>query len=103
MSKYRLRLFITGHTAQAERAITNLKRLCEAELQDRYEMEVIDLVEDPEEGERQGIVVTPTLIKQSPPPLRRIVGDLSDKERVLSGLDLSPVFSARGDVSGDPS
>lgn len=90
MSKYRLRLYITGHTPHAERAIANLKRICAEELGGRYEMEVIDLMEDPEEGERQQIIATPTLIKQLPPPLRRIIGDLSDKQRVLSGLDIFP-------------
>jgi len=103
MSNYKLRLYITGHTAQAERAIANLKRICAEELQGRYQMEVIDLVEDPEEGERQRIIVTPTLIKQLPPPLRRIIGDLSDKERVVSGLDLLPTLTDGGDASGDAS
>ncbi|MBK1619729.1 circadian clock protein KaiB [Lamprobacter modestohalophilus] len=101
MSNYKLRLYITGHTAQAERAVANLKRICAEELQGRYEMEVIDLVEDPEEGERQRIVVTPTLIKQLPPPLRRIIGDLSDKQRVVSGLDVFPAFRDEVDTSGD--
>jgi circadian clock protein KaiB len=101
MSKYKLRLYITGHTAQAERAIANLKRICAVELQGRYEMEVIDLVEDPEEGERERIVVTPTLIKQLPPPLRRIIGDLSDKERVISGLDVLPNWTNDADASGN--
>ncbi|MBK5940292.1 circadian clock KaiB family protein [Halochromatium roseum] len=101
MSNYKLRLYITGHTTQAERAIANLKRICAEELQGRYEMEVIDLVEDPEEGERQRIVVTPTLIKQLPPPLRRIIGDLSDKQRVLSGLDVLPAFRDDEDTSRD--
>lgn len=103
MSNYKLRLYITGHTAPAERAIANLKRICAEELQGRYEMEVIDLVEDPEEGERQRIVVTPTLIKQLPPPLRRIIGDLSDKEQVVSGLDLLPNPTNDEGASGDAS
>ncbi|NEX19978.1 circadian clock protein KaiB [Thiorhodococcus mannitoliphagus] len=98
MSNYTLRLFITGHTPQAERAIANLKRICADELQGRYEMEVVDLMEDPEEGERQRIIATPTLIKQLPPPLRRIIGDLSDKERVLSGLDIFPILNDDGDA-----
>jgi circadian clock protein KaiB len=88
MNTYKLRLYITGHTPQAERAIANLKRICEEDLGGRYEMDLIDLVEDPEAGEAQRIIATPTLVKQLPPPLRRIIGDLSDKERVLAGLDL---------------
>ncbi len=88
MNTYKLRLYITGHTPQAERAIANLKRICEQDLGGRYEMQLIDLVDDPEAGEVQRIIATPTLIKQLPPPLRRIIGDLSDKERVLAGLDL---------------
>lgn len=88
MKTYKLRLYITGHTAFAERAIANIRRICEDDLGDRYEMELIDLMEDPEAGEAQQIIATPTLIKQLPPPLRRVIGDLSDRERVLAGLDI---------------
>ncbi|MDG4555756.1 MAG: circadian clock protein KaiB [Candidatus Competibacter sp.] len=88
MSKFVLKLYITGHTPQSERAIGNLRRICETELQDQFEMEVIDVLEHPQLAENDRIIATPTLVKSLPPPLRRVIGDLSDKERVLLGLDL---------------
>ncbi|MBF0626654.1 MAG: circadian clock protein KaiB [Magnetococcales bacterium] len=89
--KYLLKLYITGHTPRSERAIKNLRRLCEQELDGRYEMRVIDILEQPQLAEDEKILATPTLIKMLPPPLRRIIGDLSDTEKVLVGLDLLPV------------
>ncbi len=86
--KYLLKLYITGHTPRSERAIRNLRRICEADLDGRYEMQVIDILEQPQLAEDEKILATPTLIKALPPPLRRIIGDLSDKEKVLLGLDL---------------
>lgn len=85
---YLLRLFVTGTTPASLRAIANLKALCESELNGRYQLEVIDLYQQPELARGEQIVVTPTLIKQLPLPFRRIIGDLSDTERVLTGLDL---------------
>lgn len=89
MGKYLLRLYVTGRTPQGNRAITNLQRICQVELGGQYEMEVIDVIEDPQAAEDARIIATPTLIKALPPPLRRIIGDLSNKEKVLIGLDLS--------------
>jgi circadian clock protein KaiB len=86
--KYLLKLFVTGHTPRAERAIANLRRLCEEELEGCYQLEVIDVLEQPQLAEDDRILATPALIKQLPPPLRRVIGDLSDKEKVLLGLDL---------------
>ena len=90
MGKYLLKLYVTGKTAKSERAISNLRQICEEELNDQYDMIVIDVLERPQLAEEEKILATPTLIKQLPPPLRRIIGDLSDKEKVLLGLDLQP-------------
>jgi circadian clock protein KaiB len=88
LNSYILRLYVTGNTPRAERAINNLQRICEHELGGLYQMVVIDVLERPNLAEDEKILATPTLIKQLPPPLRRIIGDLSDVERVLVGLDL---------------
>ncbi|HYC53224.1 MAG TPA: circadian clock KaiB family protein [Gemmatimonadaceae bacterium] len=87
-NKYLLKLYVTGASARAETAIRNLRRICEDELQGRYELEIIDVREQPEIAEQDRILATPTLIKQLPPPLRRVIGDLSDKEKVLLGLEV---------------
>ena len=88
MSKYQLRLFITGQTTKSRLAIDNLKRLCKQELEDRYELVVIDVLENPQMAEVEKIIATPTLIKDLPPPIRRVIGDLSNTEKVIVGLDL---------------
>ena len=88
MATYLLKLYVSGDTPRARIAIENLRRLCEEELEGQYEMEVIDVVEHPQQAEDERIMATPTLIKQLPPPLRRVIGDLSDKEKVLVGLDV---------------
>jgi circadian clock protein KaiB len=90
LSKYLLKLYVTGKTARSERAIANLKRVCEEELSSEYELQIIDVLENPQMAEDDRILATPTLIKQLPPPLRRIIGDLSDKEKVLFGLEVRP-------------
>lgn len=86
---YCLRLFVSGTTSRSARAIQNIRALCEEKLQGRYELEVIDVYQHPEKLRPDQILVTPTLVKQLPPPFRKIIGDLSDKERVLVGLDLT--------------
>jgi len=86
--KYILRLYVTGRTVRAEEAIANLRRICEAELTGQYELQIIDVLEQPQLAEDEKILATPTLIKQLPPPLRRVIGDLSDKEKVLLGLEV---------------
>jgi circadian clock protein KaiB len=88
MNKYLLKLFITGQTPRSERAIANLKRICDEELKGQYEIVIIDTLERPQMAEEENVLATPMLIKQLPPPLRRIIGDLSDTEQVLLGLDL---------------
>lgn len=90
MPKYQLKLYVVGSTARAKTAIANLRRLCENELSEEYELQIIDVLEHPELAEEDRIVATPTLIKNLPLPLRRIIGDMSDTEKVLLGLHLSP-------------
>ena len=86
--RYLLRLYVTGRTPRSEQAIANLKSIMEADLGGEYDLEVIDVLERPQLAEDERIVATPTLIKELPPPLRRIIGDLTDREQVLLGLDL---------------
>ncbi len=88
MSKFKLRLFITGRTPKSERTISNLNDICNNELKGSYELEIIDVLENPDLAEEKKILVTPTLIKDLPPPLKRVIGDLTDTEKVLIGLDL---------------
>jgi len=85
---YLLRLYVTGVTAKSARAIANIKTICEEHLEGRYVLEVIDLYQQPQLAQGQQIVVAPTLIKELPLPLRRIIGDMSSTERVLVGLDV---------------
>ena len=89
--KYILRLYITGTTHRSALAITNLKKICEEYLEGRYELEVIDLYQKPHLAKDEQIIAAPTLIKKLPLPFRRIIGDMTDKERVLMGLDLVKV------------
>ena len=86
--KFMLRLYITGRTAQSQRAIENLENICESELRGLYEVEVIDVLEHPTLAESEKILATPTLVKRLPEPARKVIGDLSDRERVLDALDL---------------
>lgn len=88
---YRLRLYITGKTAHSQRAIANLRRICESELEGRYQLDVIDVLEHPTLAENEKILATPTLVRKLPEPVRKIIGDLSDKQKVLLGLDLLTV------------
>ena len=88
MNKFVLKLYITGQTPKSERAIANMRRICEQELNGQYELVVIDVLERPQLAEDEKILATPTLIKELPPPLNRVIGDLSDTEKVLLGLDL---------------
>ena len=85
---YILRLYVTGMTPQSVRATGNVKKICEEHLQGRYELEVIDLYQQPQLAAGEQILAAPTLIKKLPLPLRRIIGDMSRTERVLVGLDL---------------
>ena len=86
--RYVLRLYITGMTARSARAIRNLRAICRECLEGRYDLEVIDIYQQPALTRREQIVASPTLIKSLPLPMRRVIGDMSNRERVLVGLDL---------------
>jgi circadian clock protein KaiB len=88
--KYVLRLYVAGSTPQSSRAITNIKRICETHLKDRYVLTVVDLYEEKDSARDDQIMVAPTLIRKLPLPARRLIGDLSKTERVLALLDLMP-------------
>jgi len=89
--RYVLRLYVTGSTPKSSKAIQNIRALCEEHLQGRYDLEVIDIYQQPVLARGEQIIAAPTLIKKLPAPLRKVVGDLSDSDRVLMGLDLQPV------------
>src|SRR5437773_5848276 len=97
LSTYLLKLYVTGTSPRTQLAITNLNRICEQELQGQYKLEIIDVLEHPQIAEDDRILATPTLIKQLPPPLRRVIGDLSDKDKVLLGLEVRPAALADSD------
>jgi len=86
--KWVLRLYVAGKTARSESTFNNLKSLCEEQLKGRYSIQVIDLLEHPKLARNNQILAIPTLIRKLPEPVRKIIGDLSDRERVLVGLDL---------------
>ena len=88
MNQYILKLYISGSSPRAQAAIANLKRICEQDLAGRYTLEIIDVLENPGAAEMDKILATPTLVKRLPPPLRRVIGDLSDKDKVLLGLEV---------------
>ena len=87
---YQLRLYVAGQTSRSVTAFSNLQQICEDHLQGRYRIEVIDLLERPQLSEGDQILAIPTLVRKLPQPMRKIIGDLSDTERVLVGLDLRP-------------
>lgn len=90
-NKFLLKLYVTGTSSRTAQAIENLRRICDQELHGRYELDIVDVLEHPQAAEDDRILATPTLIKQLPPPLRRVIGDLSDREKVLLGLELRPL------------
>jgi circadian clock protein KaiB len=90
---WRLRLYVAGQTPKSIAALANLKRLCEEHLAGRYRIEIVDLQKQPQLARRDEIVVIPTLVRQLPPPIRKIIGDLSNQQKVLLGLDV---------LSGEP-
>ncbi len=87
---YRLRLFVSGTTPRSMRAIRNIKAICEEHLKGRYLLEVVDIFQQPELAKSEDIIAAPTLIKRLPLPLRKWIGDLASKERIVVGLDLYP-------------
>ena len=88
--EYVLRLYVTGMTARSSRAVNNLRTICDEYLEGRYDLEVIDIYQQPALTRGEQIVAAPTLVKKLPLPMRRIIGDMSDREGVLLGLDLVP-------------
>jgi circadian clock protein KaiB len=85
-----LRLYIAGQTRKSVAALTNLRRICDEHLAGRYRVEIIDLMENPHQAQHDQIVAIPTLVRRLPQPIRRIIGDLSNSERVLVGLEVEP-------------
>lgn len=88
---WQLRLYVAGRTARAEEALRNLERICEEHLAGKYKLEVIDLIKNPTLARGDQILAVPTLVRHLPPPVKKIIGDLSDSDRVLVGLNLLPV------------
>lgn len=88
--RYILRLYVTGMTPRSARAIENLRAFCEKHLEGHYALQVIDIYQQPELARSEQLVAAPTLIKKLPLPLRRLIGDMSDEERILVGLDILP-------------
>lgn len=91
-----LRLYVAGQTRRSLTALANLQRICEEHLPGRYHIEIVDLLKKPQLAEGDQIIALPTLVRKLPPPLRRIIGDLSNTERVLVGLDLQPAGGQPG-------
>ena len=89
--RYVLRLYVAGTTPCSARAVENLRRICDELLVGRYDLEVVDVYQDPARARDEQIIAVPTLVKKLPAPLRRILGDLSDREQVLVGLDLKAI------------
>jgi len=91
MTKYILRLYILGNTKGSEKTLTNLKTLLDDELSNQYSLEIIDLLQNPQLAEEDKIFATPTVVKVLPGPIRKVVGDLANKQKVLVGLDLARI------------
>ena len=90
VAEYVLRLYITGLTPRSTQAILNIKKICEENLAGRYQLEIIDVYQQPALAKREQIIAAPTLIKHLPQPLRRFIGDMSQTDKLLIGLDLQP-------------
>jgi circadian clock protein KaiB len=93
--QYELRLYVAGQTPRSIAALTNLKRICETHLEGLYRIEVIDLLKQPQLAAGDQILAVPTLVRKFPPPIKKIIGDLSNEERVLVGLDVVPLKDRR--------
>ena len=89
-AEWQLRLYVAGQTPKSLEAFANLKRICEEHLSGQYEIEIVDLIEHPQLAKGDQILALPTLVRRLPEPIRKIIGDLSNTERVLVGLDLRP-------------
>jgi circadian clock protein KaiB len=93
LESWNLRLYVAGQTPKSLTAFSNLKRLCEEHLAGRYRIEVIDLIKEPQLAQGDQILAIPTLVRKLPVPMRRVIGDLSNQERVMIGIDLKPLAS----------
>ena len=93
---YRLQLYITGSTPKSTRAVHNLMRMCQEHLAGRYELEVIDIYQQPELAQIEDIIAVPTLVKKRPLPVQKVLGDLSNTQKLVSGLDLPPRLADGG-------
>jgi circadian clock protein KaiB len=93
-AEWKLRLYVAGQTPKSLTAFANLRRICEEHLAGRYEIEVVDLLKHPELAQTDQIIALPTLVRKLPEPIKRIVGDLSNSERVIVGMNLEKVFRA---------
>jgi len=94
MPKFHITIFIAGEeTAQARRSVETLGRILDEQLPGRHELEVVDVITHPERAEKEGILATPTIVRQLPPPVRRIIGEITDAQRLLVGLDIDPTAS----------
>ena len=91
--EYELRLYVAGNTARSITALNNLQRYCEEHLKGRYKIEVIDLLVKPQLAQGDQILAIPTLVRKVPEPIRKIIGDLSNEEKVLVGLDIKPLVT----------
>ena len=89
-ARYVLRLYVSGLTPRSQRAIDNLKAICEEHLQGRYDLEVVDIFQQPEFAKAEQIIAAPTLVKELPPPLRKFIGDMSQTQKILVGLEIRP-------------
>ena len=98
MKEYRFKLYITGQSANSTQAIASLHRTLETRIPGRYEIELVDVVTQPQAAEDEGILATPTLVKERPGPPRRVIGSLSDSEKLLQWLDLGPVAEAADEI-----
>lgn len=96
---WQLRLYVAGQTPKSLAAFANLRKICEEHLAGRYQIEVIDLLENPKLARGDQILAVPTLVRKLPPPIKKIIGDLSNTENVLIGLDVRPIPASFGNVS----
>ena len=96
--RYALRLYVTGNTVRSAQAIANIRSLCEEYLPGRYDLEVVDIYQQPAALAQDQIVAAPTLVKTLPQPVKRVVGDLSNRDKVIIGLDLAPKGGRTGQV-----
>jgi circadian clock protein KaiB len=88
--KFVLKLYVSGATRRSSKAIENIRNFCEEHLKGRYELEIIDIYQQPQLLKDEEVLAAPTLIKELPPPLRRLIGDMSDREKILIGLNIQP-------------